>query len=129
MSLEALEHVVDHLLPGQTHQVIAARTGLGEHLEPVIDVGLARHAAAEHRHRRLDDGDVVLEGAKTVHRHAQQRFLDAALAGQGFARDLVALVAELGGNVAERRAHGMVEELGSLPQRRERVQLFEALLP
>src|SRR5690606_12772813 len=64
VSLVSLEHVVDHLLFRQAHQVIAARSGLREHLEPVVDVDFPGHPAAEHRHWRFDDGDLVMKGAE-----------------------------------------------------------------
>lgn len=76
MGLISIEYIVDDLLFGQPHQVIATRPGLCIHLQPIIDIDLSRHAAAEHGHRRLDDGHVVMEIAERIHRDPQQRLLE-----------------------------------------------------
>src|SRR5699024_8238754 len=53
--LVAVEDVVDDLLAAQTHEVVAFGAGLGEDLDPVVDVVTARGAAgAESRNVRLD---------------------------------------------------------------------------
>src|SRR5699024_1858175 len=66
--LVAVEDVVDDLLAAQSHEVVAFGAGLGEDLDPVVDVVAARGAAgAEGRNVRLDGGDLVMEVALVAH--------------------------------------------------------------